>query len=103
MSQLEGANVEFLGAFGSPLGAGVQLQNKRTMEAVPHLFRKKPHSRSSAKPIYTACRRGYLALHVQEVRSRVGQLDPAFLDLGAHPVRVTARGERRTLAHTALH
>jgi hypothetical protein len=40
---------------------------------------------------------------VQEVRSRCGQFDPVFLNLGVHPIRVTAQGERRTLAHTALH
>jgi len=68
------------------------------------IFFAKSHIRGcSAKPSHTAYRRGCLALHVQEVRSRVGQLDPVFLNLEVHPVRVTARRERRTLAHTALH
>jgi hypothetical protein len=50
-----------------------------------------------AKPSYTAYRRGGLALHVQ------GVLDPVFLNFEVHPGIVTARRERRTLAHTALH
>jgi hypothetical protein len=44
-SELKGANAEFSGDFG-PLSSGgeVYLQKKTAM-AVPHLFRKKPHSR----------------------------------------------------------